>query len=51
MQVHQHMVLAEIPYAMSKYSLEQIAPENSLGMRFTTVYRPSAKPNMLILKF
>ena len=26
------------PYAMSKYSLEQIAPKNSLGMRFTTVY-------------
>ena len=36
------------PYAMSKYSLEQIAPENSLGMRFTTVYGPNAKPNMLI---
>ena len=33
---------------MSKYSLEQIAPENSLGMRFTTVYGPNAKPNMLI---
>ena len=38
------------PYAMSKYSLEQIAPENSLGMRFTTVYGPKAKPNMLIPK-
>lgn len=38
------------PYAMSKYSLEQIAPENSLGMRFTTVYGPNAKPNMLIPK-
>ena len=33
---------------MSKYSIEQIAPENSLGMRFTTVYGPNAKPNMLI---
>ena len=38
------------PYAMSKYSLEQIAPKNSLGMRFTTVYGPNAKPNMLIPK-
>ena len=38
------------PYAMSKYSLEQIAPKNSLGMRFTTVYGPKAKPNMLIPK-
>ena len=36
------------PYAMSKYSIEQIAPENSLGMRFTTVYGPNAKPDMLI---
>ena len=36
------------PYAMSKYGIEQIAPENSLGMRFTTVYGPNAKPNMLI---
>ena len=30
------------PYAMSKYSLEQIAPENSIGCRFTTVYGPNA---------
>lgn len=36
------------PYAMSKYSLEQIAPENSVGMRFTTVYGPNARENMLI---
>ena len=36
------------PYAMSKYSIEQIATENSLGMRFTTVYGPNAKPDMLI---
>ena len=50
MQVHQqHMALKRNPYAMSKYSLEQIA-ENSLGMRFTTVYGPNAKPNMLIPK-
>jgi len=36
------------PYAMSKYSLEQIAPENSVGMRFTTVYGPNAREHMLI---
>ena len=36
------------PYAMSKYSLEQIAPENSIGMRFTTVYGPNARKTMLI---
>ena len=33
---------------MSKYSLERIAPENSLGMRFTTVYGPNARESMLI---
>ena len=36
------------PYAMSKYSLEQIAPPNSVGMRFTTVYGPNARETMLI---
>ena len=36
------------PYAMSKYSMEQIAPANSLGMRFTTVYGPGAREQMLI---
>ena len=36
------------PYAMSKYSLEQIAPPNSVGMRFTTVYGPNARESMLI---
>ena len=36
------------PYAMSKYSLEQIAPENSSGCRFTTVYGPNARETMLI---
>ena len=36
------------PYAMSKYSMEQIAPANSLGMRFTTVYGPGARDTMLI---
>ncbi len=38
------------PYAMSKYAMEAIAPPNSLGMRFTTVYGPGAKENMLIPK-
>ena len=36
------------PYAMSKYSLERIAPANSLGMRFTTIYGPNARESMLI---
>ena len=36
------------PYAMSKYSLERIAPANSVGMRFTTVYGPNARESMLI---
>ena len=36
------------PYAMSKYSMELIAPANSLGMRFTTVYGPGAREQMLI---
>ena len=36
------------PYAMSKYSMEQIAPKKSVGMRFTTVYGPGAREGMLI---
>ena len=36
------------PYAMSKLSLEQLAPKNSVGMRFTTVYGPGAREHMLI---
>ena len=36
------------PYAMSKYSMEQIAPKKSVGMRFTTVYGPQARDKMLI---
>lgn len=36
------------PYAMSKYSVEQIAHENCTGMRFTTVYGPDGRENMLI---
>ena len=31
------------PYAMSKYALERVAPANSMGMRFTTVYGPNAR--------
>ena len=38
------------PYAMSKFYMEQIAPHNALGMRFTTVYGPGARENMLIPK-
>ena len=36
------------PYAMSKYALERVAPDNSMGMRFTTVYGPNARETMLI---
>ena len=36
------------PYAFSKFSIEQLAPEKSLGMRFTTTYGPSAREKMLI---
>ena len=38
------------PYAMSKYYMETIAPHNALGMRFTTVYGPGAREQMLIPK-
>ncbi|MDB4681287.1 NAD(P)-dependent oxidoreductase [bacterium] len=38
------------PYAMSKYSMEQLEHPNSLGMRFTTVYGPGARETMLIPK-
>ena len=36
------------PYAFSKFSLEHFAPDNSLGMRFTTSYGPKGRENMLI---
>ena len=36
------------PYAMSKYSMEQLFHTNSLGLRFTTVYGPGARQEMLI---
>jgi len=38
------------PYAMSKYSMEQLDHNNAVGMRFTTVYGPGARKNMLIPK-
>ena len=38
------------PYAFSKFSLEQLSPEKSLGMRFTTTYGPNAREQMLIPK-
>ena len=38
------------PYAMSKYSMEQLNHNNSVGMRFTTVYGPGARKHMLIPK-
>tara|TARA_B100000212_G_C27261276_1_gene484620 strand:- start:74 stop:811 length:738 start_codon:yes stop_codon:yes gene_type:complete len=38
------------PYSMSKYAVELLAPENSLGMRFTTVYGPGARQDMFIPK-
>ena len=37
----------ENPYAMSKWVNEQMAPPNSVGMRFTTVYGPDSRNNML----
>ena len=38
------------PYAMSKYSMEQLEHNNCLGMRFTTVYGTGARKDMLIPK-
>tara|TARA_Y100001973_G_C5145012_1_gene304954 strand:+ start:177 stop:905 length:729 start_codon:yes stop_codon:yes gene_type:complete len=38
------------PYAMSKYSMEQLDHNNAVGLRFTTVYGPGAKKDMLIPK-
>ena len=35
------------PYAMSKWVNEQMAPPNSAGMRFTTVYGPDVRANMM----
>ena len=37
----------ENPYGMSKWINELMAPPNSVGMRFTTVYGPDSRPNMM----
>ena len=37
----------ENPYAMTKWINEVMAPPNSVGMRFTTVYGPDSRPNMM----
>tara|TARA_A200000159_G_scaffold123183_1_gene117729 strand:+ start:1742 stop:2473 length:732 start_codon:yes stop_codon:yes gene_type:complete len=36
------------PYGTSKKAMESIAPPRSLGMRFTTVYGPGSREDMLI---
>jgi len=36
------------PYAATKFLMEKMAPEGSIGMRFTTVYGPNARDDMLI---
>jgi len=38
------------PYAYSKMTMEKLAPENSVGLRFTTVYGPKAREFMFIPK-
>ena len=38
------------PYAWSKRQIEKIAPKNSIGLRFTTIYGPGGRENMLIPK-
>ena len=37
----------ENPYAMTKWINEQMAPPNSVGMRFTTVFGPGSRRNMM----
>tara|TARA_Y100000004_G_C8890810_1_gene401939 strand:- start:354 stop:1067 length:714 start_codon:yes stop_codon:yes gene_type:complete len=37
----------ENPYAMTKWINEQMAPPNSVGMRFTTVYGEDSRPDMM----
>lgn len=36
------------PYGTSKRAMESVAPQHSLGMRFTTVYGPGSRDDMLI---
>ena len=38
------------PYAMTKYVTEFIAPENSVGLRFSTVWGDGARETMLVSK-
>lgn len=35
------------PYATTKYVMEALAPENSLGLRFHTVYGPNSRTDMM----
>lgn len=35
------------PYATTKYAMEAIAPKDSLGLRFHTVYGPNSRTDML----
>ena len=35
------------PYAATKYAMEAIAPKNSIGLRFHTVYGPDSREDML----
>jgi len=35
------------PYATTKWAMEAIAPKNSLGLRFHTVYGPNSRTDML----
>ncbi len=35
------------PYATSKYAMEALAPEGSIGLRFHTVYGPNSRTDML----
>ena len=37
----------ENPYAMTKWVNEMMAPKNSVGMRFTTVYGPDSRKDMM----
>ena len=37
----------ENPYAMTKWINEIMAPTNSVGLRFTTVYGPNSRPDMM----
>ena len=38
------------PYALSKRTVEAIAPANSLGVRLTTVYGPNSRKNMFLTR-